>query len=676
MEATSIFYIILAGAISFFLAFYQYIFRSERSKVNLILSGLRTLTYFTIGLLLINPKFEKASFFVEKPNLVVAIDNSESVKYLNQDENTRNLVGVLRNSTELNERFDIKYYAFGEDVYPADSLSFNSGQSDVNSVFKGLNQVYKNSMAPMILISDGNQTLGRDYEYGADKYQHPIFPVILGDTTTYSDLRIDQLNVNKYAFLKNRFPVEVFMSYSGNASVNTRFVITSGNSVVYSKDIAFSKSNTSQNLNLTLAANSVGVRSYRASLIPLDNERNVVNNNKPFAVEVIDQKTNVAIISTMSHPDLGSLKKAIMSNEQRQVDIVRPADFLRTFNNYQLAILYQPNPGFKGVFDALKGSNRNVFILTGTQTNWSFLNGIQSNYEQEITRQTEDFQPSLNPNYNTFIIDDIDFNSYPPLRTEFGELTFNVPVQPILYKTLNGNLINEPLLLTLENENRREALLVGENIWKWRAQCYLDNQSFAQFDNFIGKLVQYLASDNQKRRLTVDYETFYNGNSNIIISAQFFNKNYEFDNKASLEIILRNSETETTQTIPFVIRQNNFQVDLSGLEPGTYNFTVRTTNGEASQSGSLTILDYNVEQQFLNANANKLTAIANSSEGRSFFSEQVNELTDALIADSRFTTIQKSTKKVVPLIDFKLLLLLIALSLGAEWFIRKYNGLI
>ena len=55
------------------------------------------------------------------------------------------------------------------------------------------------------------------------------------------------------------------------------------------------------------------------------------------------------------------------------------------------------------------------------------------------------------------------------------------------------------------------------------------------------------------------------------------------------------------------------------MDPAEYAFTVRANNGEAAQSGSLTILDYNVEQQFLNADVNKLQNISNSSEGQSFF---------------------------------------------------------
>src|SRR5690606_6215708 len=121
---------------------------------------------------------------------------------------------------------------------------------------------------------------------------------------------------------------------------------------------------------------------------------------------------------------------------------------------------------------------------------------------------------------------------------------------------------------------------------------------------------------------------------------------------------------------------SNYQVDLSGLEAGDYTFTVKAQNETISQSGEFKILDYNVEQQFLNANVSKLQNMARQSQGTSYFINNTNTLVEQLIKDERFATIQKSTKKVVPLIDWKFLLAFIALSLSAEWFIRKYNGLI
>ena len=57
----------------------------------------------------------------------------------------------------------------------------------------------------MIIMTDGNQTLGVDYRNL--KSQQPIFPIVFGDTTNYKDISISQLNVNKYTYVGNQFPV-------------------------------------------------------------------------------------------------------------------------------------------------------------------------------------------------------------------------------------------------------------------------------------------------------------------------------------------------------------------------------------------------------------------------------------------------------------------------------------
>ena len=103
---------------------------------------------------------------------------------------------------------------------------------------------------------------------------------------------------------------------------------------------------------------------------------------------------------------------------------------------------------------------------------------------------------------------------------------------------------------------------------------------------------------------------------------------------------------------------------------------VKSKDENISKSGGFKILEYNVEQQFLNANVSKLQNLATNSQGSSFFIDDINRLIERLLSDERFAIVQKSTKKVVPLIDWKFLLAFIALSLSAEWFIRKYNGLI
>ena len=678
MSLETLIFIIISGIAALLIALFQYAYKTKSNRLKLLFVVLRFITIFAVLLLIINPKFEKITFYNVKPNLVVTVDNTQSINHLNQENNVVNLAKRLSKSKELQDKFNMSFYEFGSELNTCniDSLSFSKQQTNISKAFNDLDQIYSDNVSPTLLITDGNQTYGIDYEYDLKTYNQPIYSIILGDTITYTDLKIQQLNVNKYAYLKNNFPVEIIATYNGNSSVNTQLIVTSGNSIIFRQRLEFSKSNNARTVSFTLPANRVGVNSYRARLESLDNEKNTVNNNKPFAVEIIDQKTNVAIISDMVHPDLGMFKKAIESNEQRSVSIVSPSEFLMVKDDYQLAILFQPNSKFRQVFEAIDDIGINKLIISGSQTQWTFLNQVQDNFTLGITQQFEDYQATLNPNFTTFIIDDLDFNSFPPLRSEFGDITFNIPAEILLYKRVNNTQTDLPLLLTYEFGSKREALLLGEHIWKWRAQSYINDKSFQQFDNFIGRLVQYLATNKKRSRLNINHESFYNGNGSIVISAQFFNKNYEFDAKASLNIIVNNRETNVETIVPFVLKNSNYQADLSGFSPGEYNFTVRANNGEATRSGTFQILDYNVEQQFLNANVTKLQQIAANSEGSSYFIANTDNLISDLLNDSRYETVQKSTKNVVPLIDFKYLLALIALSLAFEWFLRKYNGLI
>lgn len=677
MQIETILYIILAGILALSLALFQYIYNSKKpTKVKILLALFRFVTLLSVFLLMINPKFDQTSYFNEKPNLLIAVDNSESVKYLEHDQVTRDLVEKLKQDQALNERFNLEFFSFGKEIDALDTLTFKEKQTNPTLLFDRFTQVYGNSIAPLIMITDGNQTYGNDYEFLTQNYKNAIFPIILGDTTRYTDLKIDQLNVNRYAYLNNKFPIEIISVYNGLDDVKSQLIIRSGDAIVFSENLTFSKEQSSRLVTLSLPANSAGIQSYKAELKPLANEKNTVNNIKNFAVEVIDRKTHVAIISDLIHPDLGALKKAIESNEQRQASLITPSEFLNLTSDFQHIIIYQPNQNFKSIYDKIETLNLNTFTILGTKTNWSEFNKFQSYVQQDVTNQNEDFQAELNSNYSAFIVDDLRFSDLPPLQTEFGATTFTVPTEVILYKMVNGIQLKEPLLFTYEVNQQRHAVLNGEGIWQWRAQSYLDEKSFHDFDNFIGKIIQFLDSDRKRTRLNVSYESFYDGTDNVILSAQFFNKTYEFDKSANLEITVKNKESTLSQTVPFILKQSNYQVDLSGLEAGDYTFTVKEQNENTSQSGEFKVLDYNVEQQFLNANVSKLQNLANRSQGTSYFIDDTEALIAQLIKDERFTTIQKSIKKVVPLIDWKFLLAIIALSLSAEWFMRKYNGLI
>ena len=677
MSSETLLYIILSGILALGLALFQYFTKKKSmSKINMLFSFLRFLSVFSVLLIIINPSFDQTKLSIEKPNLVVAIDNSSSIKHLKQDEALLNFIDEIKSNPNIQNKFNLDFFTFGENLNPLDSITFTDKQTNISKAFTQLNEIYKQTTSPTLLITDGNQTYGNDYQFSSNNYKQPIYPIVLGDTITYTDLRIQQFNVNKYAFLKNRFPVEAILVYNGNTAIQSNFIVKSGNTTIYSKKINFSKNDNSKVVNLTLPTNKVGVSNYKATIVPLASEKNKINNTKNFAIEVINQKTKIAIVSSFSHPDLGALKKSIETNEQRTADILHPKNVINQINEYQLIILYQPNNKFKNIIDKINTQNKNKFVITGPKTDLDFLNRITNDYNFNITGQTENYQADLNINYAPFLIDELDFESFPPLLSNYGEISFNVAYETILNKTVKSVTLEDPLLVTFETNGRREAVLFGEQIWQWRAQSYLNENSFDDFDNFIGKLVQYLASTKKKSRLNIDYESFYNGNNNIIIKAEFFDKNYVFDTRETLNITVTDKVSKAKTVFPLILKNNNYQVDLSNLPASEYSFTIRASNENMSKSGNFRILEYNVEQQFLNADVTKLQQLATNSSGTSYFINETKKAINDLLNDNRFVPIQKSSKNTIPLIDWKYLLGIIAFNLGLEWFLRKYNGLI
>lgn len=677
MQTDTIIYIILSLLAALTLALFQYIYKSKlKPQLKYILFTLRAFTWFLVFLLIVNPKFETATYYNEKPVLAIAVDNSESVAHLKQDSTAKAVYNTLINNATLSKRFNIQAYTFGNQIQTLETLSFNEQQSNITKAIRQLEDVNANQNVALIAITDGNQTYGTDYASGIHNYKSSIYPVILGDSTTYTDLSIKQLNVNRYVYLKNKFPVEIIINYQGEESVNTELKIWSGNTVVFRQALQFSTLKTSTVVNAVLNTNSVGIKSYKAEVTPLNNEKNIINNNKRFAVEVIDQKTKIAIVSDMVHPDLGALKKAIETNQQRSVTILKPDAYLKRTEDFQLAILYQPNTNFKAVFETLKQENRNTFTITGISTDYTFLNTVNFYTKHKITNQTEDFQPSYNANFNTFIVDKLNFTDYPPLKSEFGDVAFLVPNDVLLYKTINGITTQASMLSLFETNTTKHGLLNGEGIWRWRAQTYLDTESFNDFDDFIGKMVQYLSSNKKRSRLEVDYKSFYNGNDNIVISAQYFNKNYEVDHNASLLIKLKNKDSNADTEIPLLFNNSNYTVDLSGVEAGEYQFIIQHKSEPVTASGRFTILDFNVEQQFLNADYEKLQLLAQKNNGIAYFKSDINQLIETLTTDKKFPIIQKSTKEIIPLINWIYILGFTVLTLTAEWLIRKYNGLV
>ena len=77
--------------------------------------------------------------------------------------------------------------------------------------------LYEDNIAPILVLTDGNQTIGNDYEFVASKQK--VYPIVFGDTIEYKDLSFESL-LTVAAFNYAFETVELLMKDSRNIIKN------------------------------------------------------------------------------------------------------------------------------------------------------------------------------------------------------------------------------------------------------------------------------------------------------------------------------------------------------------------------------------------------------------------------------------------------------------------------
>lgn len=673
MEKYSAIWFFIAFVLSGSLGYYQYYYRVKKlTKVSFLLVIIRSLVFFLLMLVLLNPSITKESIINQKAKLSVLVDNSSSITFFKKDSLVHAILQNFKTHKKLNKRFDINYYSFGNLFQQSDSFSFDENQTDISMPLERISKIQKNASNAIVLLSDGNQTIGNDYQYTSIK--DPVFPVVIGDTTKFQDVKIAQINVNRYSFINNQFPVESILQYEGTQTIKLRYSLENNGKIIFSERINFSEKNNSHILKTFIKASKEGTNFFTSKIEYLENEKNVVNNSKNFSVEVIDKQSEILIVSSFYHPDLGALKKAIESDKQRKVTIRIVDNKNIQLNNYQLVVLYQPNNKFNIIIDQLNSNKSSFMLITGSKTDWLFLNNKSLGINKKNINQLENYSARFYNGFLNFSQKNIGFENLPPMIDYYGETTVSIPHQTLLYQSINGFSSQNPLLATANHNNQKKVFLFGEGLWKWRSSSFLKNDSFQYFDEFIGNLVQYASNKKIRNRLDLDINSFYNANSSIQIGAFYVDENYQFDDRATILFTIKNKNSKKKQTFPFSLSGSSYQLELTSLEAGEYEYTIEVDGRNISKKGTFKVNEFLVEEQFTNANSYKLELLAQKTAGKLYFEDKYRLVIDDLTNDTRFSTIQKSKKTIDKLVNWQWLMLLIIGLLSLEWFIRKYIG--
>jgi len=676
---------IIGALISAVLYYYQFK-KKQINKIKLfILFFLRFITISSLCILLLEPIYYKINNKIEKPIIVFAQDNSQSI-LLSKDSmyyKTAYVDSIRSLLSKLEEHFDLAKYSFASKISSEPKFSYNENITNLAELDTELKARYfGRNIGALILASDGLLNYGSNPLYSNDNLlkQLPVYCIAMGDTNVRKDLSIKSVLNNKIVSLGNDFPVEIQILANKCLNKKINISIYENSKLLLSKDTIVTKNKELIDISFLLKADGIGKRTYKVKISKLDGELTFLNNLSSFYIEVLERKNNILILSQAPHPDIAAIKWVINDKLNNNVDLHLARDFSWNVREYNLIIFHKPSKlTLEKIVSKDIMSQVPTLFITGNSLSHKEFNKLNSGIDIVNHYGSSNVDAILNEDFVLFSLGDSfnkAINSYPPLSVPFASNYISKGSQTLIYQKIGLEKTTYPLISLSDISEIRNGVILGEGIWRWKMYEYEQNSNAKVFKNLFSKIVNFLVSTKNKDRFIVDIESEFSDNQKVVFNAQLYNKNYELINNQQVDVRIFSDSNELLQKL-MLPKDDYYKLNINKLPPAKYSYLASTSIGEEKfvKKGSFVVIEKNIELTNLKADHNFLNLLSKSHNARVFNDKNIAGIYDAILARNDIVNISHKTKIVDDVIKWKIIFYILCFFLSIEWFLRKRNGL-
>ncbi|MBN1768730.1 MAG: hypothetical protein JXR50_08785 [Prolixibacteraceae bacterium] len=652
------------------------------SKIQrLTLSITKFIYALLLSILVLSPLVEIIKNLLEKPMLVLAVDNSSSIA--NDEENARFVRAFISDiKNEAGQKFDIETILFGEQTLKSDSVDFSFLRSNYTSFFRDAEKRYYNrNVGAYVMIGDGIYNEGPNPAQVLKGLNAPVFTLAIGDTIPKTDQSIINVAHNPNVFLGNSFPVEVEAGFTEFPYQSTQISVYLAGKLIKSEQVSIPQPDFYYRNTYYIDADKAGLQNVTVVISPVHEEENTDNNRHSFTIEVHDNKKKVLMLSEGPHPDIGAITETLEKQANYQVSTAHIAQFNKNINDYDLLVLNQlparSNQNM-AIFDTIKNSSIPLLIIVGQRTSLAALNNLNRGITMTPGLQTEESSAWFNENFALFSLPSKIKNVeeiYPPLISRYTGYELDGNYSVIAHQKIKDIEMNYPLIAAGENDQRKTAIIFGEGIWRWRLRefQYFDHQD--AFNHLFVNIFNYLSLEEKQEQFKISYERIVSETNRVEIRAQVFNEVFEAVTNAEVNFTLSDS-TGNELNYVFDSQSTGYRLNLGLLPPGHYDFEASVTLGDKDflKQGRFSVQEVNIENQNILANFNVLNNIAGTTGGQFFTSNNYQQLIELVKNSSKIKPRVYQEKSINELIDWKIYALIILTLMSLEWFLRKFWG--
>lgn len=643
---------------------------------------------FLLSCLLLSPFFEINNKEIQKPVIVFAQDNTASLLF-NKDSSfyqttyKDNLSAFL---SSIGESYDTAFYRFGAEVERKNTVDYSFQGTDFSILFDEVRKKYYNrNVGAVILATDGVYNQGASPVYAAEQLDMniPVYAVALGDTTMPTDLFLQKVDYNEIAFDEINTPVRIEVAARELKEQKASLTVINNGKKLYEKKLTINNDQFTETVDITITPDKIGLQVYDIILTPIDGEISHKNNTKKIAIDVLKSKKKILLAFAYPHPDVAAIKRSVDQNQLYELDVVDIASVPETLEDVSLLIgfhLLSDKKLSKPLLDKAKAADVPIMHFVGSRVDIDFFNEMDLGSKIETTAENSDFVTALYADdFAVFDasseIKDLSQTTI-PLLSPYGDYKIDADAKVLFYQKIGSVETSKPLVWVTDRSGVKNAIVCGEGVWRWRMNEMVKNSSFANFDYFINKSINYLSLSEKKERFKVNAEKIYSESTPVEFVAEVYNENYEPVNTSDVALKIE-TEDGKAFSYQFTKKGNRYFLDAGNFEQGTYNWNAQVEfDGKVlTKKGTFTVVPVDVEALNTVADHAALQQMAQNRSAKLFFPSQFDALLEDINQNSDITPLSFTKTSLKDLASVWWYFLLIVFLFASEWFFRKYWGL-
>ncbi|MBC7864745.1 MAG: hypothetical protein IAF38_17360 [Bacteroidia bacterium] len=670
---------LLGGFIFAFVLYYKSTKTKDVSTgVARFLLALRLLFITLLAFFLLEPMLKNVSIEKEKPLLLIAIDNSQSILQNKDSAKIKKefIEGLGAMGEELTEKFELKYYNFDHELRAGKEVNFKGKETDFSGIFNEIENNYSNrNLGALVIATDGLYNKGQNPLYSNKDLKYPVYSIALGDTTETKDLLVKKINHNQVAYLGNKFPADIIIEGKKVKGTKAVLSIMNNGKKVGEQKLDVNADSYLQTFSFIFDADKPGAQKYNVFVTYAEGEENKQNNSSSFVVEVIDNREKILILAEAPHPDIAAMKQSIEVNQNYEVEVALANEFNGSLKPYSLVIVHMLkwSTGLGKAKLEIESNNIPYLLISGNSTD--NFPGLKINGP---SGKTNDSEPIANKSFSLFSISDelkAYMKNFPALKSPLGNYQPGNDMNALIYQRIGVVETENPMLYFTFNSQQKAAVILGDGIWRWRLRDYADHGNFNMFNELMNKTIQYLSVKEDKSFFRLFTKKLFSENENIEMDAEVYNASYELIKDPQVSIEIKNEAGESnTSTFS---NANGCHLNIGSRKPGQYTYEAKVTVNKVlfSKKGSFTVKELVAERINTVADHQLLYNLSRQTGGKLFYPNQLQKLKEELLNKEDIKTVSYEEKRLRDLIDFKWIFFVLLAFLSTEWFIRKRNGL-